>query len=62
MNALLVLIILGIACGAICVRKSPDAMYSLAAWLMTTADADRERKRFHAERHQAYKRQLGIGQ
>ena len=60
MNALLVLIILAIACATICVRKSPQAMLSIAAWLLSTVDADEARTRVYAERLAAWKRQLGI--
>lgn len=59
-NYVMLLILLAIGCIAFCIRKSPHTMTQIAAWLMSTAEADEARAKYHAKRHAAWRRELGI--
>ena len=61
-NYTLLLILLAIGCAAFCLRKSPEAMMRLAAYLMSTAEADVARAEYHAKRHEAWRKELGIAE
>lgn len=61
-NYTILLVLLAVGCAAICLRRSPKAMTSLAAWLLSTAEADEERAKYHTKRHAAWRRSLGIAE
>lgn len=61
-NYLILLVLIAVASAAICVRRSPKAMTAIAAWLVSTAEADEARAEYHRKRHAAWRRQLGISE
>lgn len=59
-NYVMLLVIFGIVTALFCIRRSPQAMMAIAAWLMSTTEADIARAKYHAKRHAAWRQTLGI--
>jgi hypothetical protein len=59
-NYVMLILLLAVVGAAIIIRRSPDSMTAIAAWLMSTAEADIERAKYHAKRLEAWRRHLGV--